>query len=212
SGMAYDDMNHEPYPNLIVTVSEYKNSQSLFRQSSEFIGIIGSGVTDANGKYSFKYTTTGKGNAYYLSLGKLATNVFSIGPKNSLYPFNFDQYRKIQQIADVGGSLVYDFNVSKRYFMKSRIQVSNNLYPPLIPTFQSTQIKIAGGIQIYGENNDTTVYIPIFKNTGGFNIYFYVANQKNDSFYFSKMMPLNPLIDKDTIDGPLYKLDVSTFK
>jgi hypothetical protein len=148
SGMAYDTVNQEPYPNLIVTVSEYQNSQSFFRQSSALIGIIGSGITDANGKYSFKYTTTGNGNTYYLSLGKLAANVSAIGPKNSLYPFNINQYRKIQQITNVGGSLTYDFNVSKQYFMKSRITVSNDLNPPLIPTFQSTHIKIAGGIQI----------------------------------------------------------------
>jgi len=212
SGIAYDPANQEPYSNLHVTVSEYQNSQSLFIQSSKFIGIIGSGVTDANGKYSFKYTTTGKGNAYYLSLGKLAANVFTVGPKNSLYPFNGDQYRKIQQITNVGGSLTYDFDVTKQYFMKSRIIVSNNSYPPLIPIFQSTRNKIGGGIQISGKGNDTIVYIPIIKNTGGFNIYFYVTNQKNDSSYFSKIMPLNPLIDRDTIDGPQYNLDVATFK
>ena len=212
SGTAYDPVNKEPYSNLHVTVSEYKNSQSFFTQRSEFIGIIGSGVTDANGKYSFKYTTTGNGNTYYLSLGKVAANVFTIGPTNSVYPFNLDQYRKIQQITNVGGSLTYDFNVTKQYFMKSRIVISNDSYPPLIAVFQSTRNKIGGGIQISGVTNDTTVYLPIFKNTGGFNIYFYVTNQKNDSSYFSQLMPLNPLIDRDTIDGPLYKLDVATFK
>ncbi len=212
SGMAYDTVNNEPYPNLIVTVAEYQNSASFLHQGSEEIGIIGSGVTDANGKYSFKYTTTGNGNTYYLALGKLAANVSAIGPKHSLYAFIVNQYRKIQQITNVGGSLTYDFNVTKQYYMKSRITVANDLNPPLVPTFQSTQIKIAGGIQIFGKTNDTTVYIPIFKNPGGFNIYFYVTNHKIDSSYYSKIMPLNPLINKDTIDGPQYNLDVSTFK
>ena len=82
----------------------------------------------------------------------------------------------------------------------------------MIPIFQSTRNKIGGGIQISGKGNDTIVYIPIIKNTGGFNIYFYVTNQKNDSSYFSKIMPLNPLIDRDTVDGPQYNLDVATFK
>ncbi len=211
SGQAYDTANQEPYPNLIVTVSEYQNSQTLFRQSSALIGVIGSGTTDANGKYSIKYTTTGKGNTYYLSLGKLAANVYAIAPKNSLYPFNVDQFRKIQQI-NVGGAFTYDFNVTKQYYMKSRIVVSNDLNPPLIAIFQSNNSKIGGGIQISGKSNDTIVYLPIYKNTGGFNIYFYVTNQKNDSSYYSKIMPLNPLIDRDTIEGPLYTLDVATFK
>ncbi len=212
SGRAYDTVNKEPYPNLIVTVSEYQTSESFFRQSSALINIIGSGITDANGNYSFKYTTTGKGNTYYLSLGKPAANVSAIGPKHSLYPFNIDQFRKIQQITNVGGSLTYDFNVTKQYFMKSRIVITNDLNPPLIPVFQSAHNKIAGGIQIFGKSNDTSVCIPIFKNTGGFNIYFYVTNQKNDSSYFTKLMPLNPLIDRDTIQGPLYTLDAATFK
>jgi hypothetical protein len=212
SGRAYDTVNQEPYPNLIVTVSEYQISESLLGQRSGLINVIGSGITDADGNYSFKYTTTGKGNTYYLSLGKLAANVIAIGPKNSLYPFNSNQFRKIQQITNVGGSFTYDFNVTRQYFMKSRIIVSNDLYPPLIPVFQSAHNKISGGIQISGKSNDTLVCIPIFKNTGGFNIYFYVTNQKNDSSYFSKLMPLNPLIDRDTIEGPLYKLDVAIFK
>ncbi|HEY4196976.1 MAG TPA: hypothetical protein VGM63_15645, partial [Mucilaginibacter sp.] len=49
SGTAYDVTNQEPYPNLVVTVSEYQNTSSFFHQGSAFIGIIGSGVTDANG-------------------------------------------------------------------------------------------------------------------------------------------------------------------
>jgi hypothetical protein len=212
SGVAYDNENQEPYPNLTVTVTEYRNTQSFLRQNSEEIGIIGSGVTDANGKYSFKYTTSGNGNTYYLALGKLARNIYLIGPQNSLYAFNVNQYRKIQQITNVGGALTYDFNVTRQYYMKSRITVSNNLNPPLIPIFQSDRNKIGGGVQVFGKSNDTTVYIPIVKNTGGFNIYFYVTNHKIDSSYYSKIMPLNPLINKDTIDGPVYTLDVATFK
>jgi hypothetical protein len=146
-----------------------------------------------------------------LSFEKVPANVRFISDKNS--SLDVLRYNKAKQIQNIGSSVKYDFNIGKQYYMRSRIIFNNNSFPPVTVFAASAQFPLTGyAYAIYGKSNDTVVNIAISKNAGGFTLLFYVTDPATQKQLRNPLIALNPIINKDTIDGPVYTIFPATFK
>jgi hypothetical protein len=211
SGQAYDSLNKEPYRGLRILIGEY--DEFNYGDNGAGLALVSyrdSAVTDSNGNYSMKFTTSGKGDSYYLSFKKVPANVRFISDKNA---FDVLPYNKAKQIQNIGSSVKYDFKVWKQYYMRSRIIFNNNSFPPVTVLAANAQFPLSGFTSaIYGKSNDTVVNIPISKNMGSFTLLFYITDPATQKLLRNPLIALNPIINKDTIDGPAYTIYPATFK
>ncbi len=212
SGNFYDTGNGEPgHFSVIIGKTESKSGTGLFSgDHSSYIVVLDSTTTDANGNYklSFKSHTIESTETYklYCYAGPHKINVRD--KQNNLYYLSDNS----KSITSFGSTLVWDFEIEKLYVMKTRVIFKNNPYPPLYNFLASPDlITYPGNTIIHGSSNDTVVYFPIRKNTGGFYLQFNFRDQLNSTNYYSPKYPLNPLIDRDTINGGQYVLTPSTF-
>ncbi|HTD41101.1 MAG TPA: hypothetical protein VK671_10810 [Mucilaginibacter sp.] len=222
-GRAYDRWNNEPYRGLKLMIGEFQEFNFGDNGSGKaLVGIRDSAVTDSNGNYKMTFTTSGKGDYYYMSFINVPANVRLISDAGTpnLLQYNranknrFDdlQYRA-EEIKNIGSSVRYDFDVLKQYYMRSRITFSGNTKPPVTIMAGSAQVPLTGiPSYIYGNSNDTVVNIPILKNTGGLALLFYITDPVTKNLLRNPLIFLNPVINKDTIQGPAFTVYPATFK
>jgi len=210
-GQAYDNENGEPYRGLKLWVGEYKSHSTLVNGGSkDLISIRDSAVTDSNGNYKMIFTTSGKGNYYYLNFKNVPGNVRYISDQ---YKFDQLEYNKTKEITNIGASEKYDFYVWRQYYMRSKITFSGNTAPPVTVMAGSIGAPLGGfPCTIYGGSNDTILNIPIPRNTAGFTLLFYITDPTTKNLLRNPLIFLNPVINKDTIQGPAYTVYPATFK
>jgi hypothetical protein len=208
SGRFYDIRNNEPYQNLKLMVGEYQETYSFYGASDALIGYRDSTTTDSNGNYKMTFSTSGKGNTYFLEFGNYPRNVYIADKGTNSFSFNF----RYKLISNIGTANVYDFDVLRSYYMKTRVIVHDNPYSPVSITTWNSHFKTGGGFSISGKNNDTIVNIAIVKNAGPFYLVFYVTDPANQKFLSNNAPLLNPVINKDTIPGGQYDIYPATFK
>jgi len=209
TGRFYDTLNNEPYVMLPVKVGEYQSKFELDGSGTEYFlkNYVGSGVTDLNGNYSINFTSTGKGNYYFLEWENNSADVKVINPdRNST---NGSDQTKV--INNIGGDNLININVFKQYYIKVRFIVHDNPIPPLYVTVEDAKWS-RGSAVIYGKNNDTTVVMTAVKNaplTFVMDIYDPKANRG----YISIPILFNrPATTRDTIPGGTYDIYPATFK
>ncbi|MDB5125293.1 MAG: hypothetical protein JWP94_3422 [Mucilaginibacter sp.] len=209
TGRFYDESNREAYPNVKIEIAEYNEYQDFLGPlKRNLIGYRGSTTTDTGGYYKITFTTSGKGNNYYFEFTGIPDKV-QVTDKGMGGPAGYRQ----KKIDGIGSTLKYDFNISKFYYMKTHIVVHNNPFPPLNVFIGNTHFQLGGAYStISGKNNDTVEFIPIFKNTGGFNLYFTINDPATGTWYRHSQILLNPVVDRDTIQGVTYDLFPATFK
>lgn len=215
TGHFYDSLNNEAYPNLKVRLAEYRPKSSfLGTPSEELIGYADSTHTDATGHYKLSFTSNGDGRNFFIEFTGLPGQVY-VTPtvQGEGYTGNGGNYYQRLQIKPNGGPATYNFEIIKQYYMQVRIIVHNDPYPPLNVITGNTRFQLGStGNEIYGADNDTTEYVGIVKNTGGFNLYFTVYNPASQTYLSDTAIWLNPLINRDTIQGGTYNVYPSTFK
>ncbi len=209
TGRFYDSANNEPYPNITVKLGEYELKQPfLGRASEQLIGYADATQTDAAGHYKLSFTSNGDGRNYFIEFSGIPNNLY-VTPTTPGVPRNGYWF----QIKGTGQPAVYDFDISKHYYMQLRVVVHDNPYPPLNVFSGNDHFQLGATDDIiHGTNNDTTEYIPIAKNTGGFKLYFTIYNPTNQTYYRDTDIWLNPLVNRDTIQGGVYNIYPSTFK
>lgn len=225
-GRAYDRGNNEPYRGLKLMIGEYQDHIGSIDNGGggkALVGIRDSAVTDSNGNYKMTFTTSGKGDYYYMSFVDVPSNVREITDAGSPYGLPFTstnknivdqlQYYKDEAITNIGSSVKFDFDVSRQYYMQSRVTFSGNAAPPVTTISGSAQYPLSGfPINIYGNSNDTVINIPIVKKQGGFTLLFYITDPVTKNLLRNPLITLNPIINKDTIQGPAFTIYPATFK
>ena len=212
-GRAYDPGHMEPYRGLKLVIGEYQDHIGSIDNGGwgkALVDIRDSAITDSNGYYKLTFTTSGKGDYYYVSFKDVPANVRMISGASQ---FDDLQYYMTKQITNIGSSTLFDFNVWRQYYMRSRIIFSGNTAPPVTVMAGSAELPLSGfPCKIYGNSNDTVVNIPIPKNTGGFTLLFYITDPVTKNLLRNPLIPLNPVVNKDTIQGPAYTIYPATFK
>lgn len=225
-GRAYDRENNEPYRGLKLMIGEFQDHIGSIDNGGggkSLVSIRDSAVTDSNGNYKMTFTTSGKGDYYYLSFVNVPGNVWAISEQGTVnfLPFQtgiknaFEdlQYFRDEAITNIGSSVRFNFDVWRQYYMRSRITFSGNTLPPVTLSVGTAQYPFrAFATNIYGNSNDTVVNIPIPKNTGGFTLLFYTTDPVTKNLLRNPLIPLNPVVNKDTILGPAYTIYPATFK
>jgi hypothetical protein len=210
SGQFYDTSNQEPGHITVKVCKEDFVSTSGFLSinQSKVVTVLDSTTTDANGNYrlSFKSNSSEVINAYmYFYYGPQQLMIRDRG--SSTY-FSIHYYNS-KPITSFGSTLTFNFDILKTYYMKAHVTFQNNPYQPIFIYYSPGPY----GSTIYGKNNDTVVYVPIRKNVGAFYLQFYNVNLTPiaNTVYYSPKFSLNPLINRDTIDGGNYPLTPSIF-
>jgi len=209
TGRFYDTINKEAYPNIAVKVGEYQSHFDIeYGTVYRLKDYVGSGITDANGNYNISFNTTGKGNFYFLEWGNTPADVKIVNnDKNST---NGNNQSKL--INSIGGTPVLNINVSKQYYMRTRIVVHNNPIQPVWISVNDPKWSVGFG-SIYGINNDTVIIVPIVKNAN-FSLAMDIYDKSNQKAYFNNPAILfnNPVITTDTLQGGTYDVYPATFK
>lgn len=225
-GRAYDRENNEPYRGLKLMIGEYQDHIGSIDNGGggkALVGIRDSAVTDSNGNYKMTFTTSGKGDYYYMSFIDVPANVREIAEAGSPYGLPYastdknsvDQLRffRDEAITNIGSSVRFNFDVWRQYYMQSRVVFSGNTAPPVTAIAGSAQYPLSGlPINIYGNSNDTVINIPITKNQGSFTLLFYTTDPVTKNLLRNPLITLNPVINKDTIQGPAFTIYPATFK
>lgn len=208
-GQFIDIKNNEPIQNLKVRIAEYNY---MFRgafvpQEIDFIGYVDSTLTNINGEYILDFTTSGKGDAYYLDfnglddkyyVGDLGSNVW--GP-----------YYREKKIDKLGGHQEMVFDCRFYYYMKTRIIIKDNPFPPLNILIKDVRNDVLyAAASVHGVNNDTILYIPVVKNSTNLLRFNYFDIEKQQVFSLPDIT-LNLTIENDTIDGGIYELSALEF-
>ncbi|RWY47119.1 hypothetical protein [Mucilaginibacter gilvus] len=202
SGRFYDDINKEPYQYVKLKIAEYKRHTGFYGgYDYQLISYRDSTITGIDGTYKIHFTTSGNGSNYFLEFNEIpeTVNVSEKGNQPGA------QNLRSKLIENLGTVLTYDFDFAKRYFMKTRVIVHDNPYPVL-------SITAFGQVQVYGKNKDTLINIPFFKYPGGFHLNFSVTDPVTHVTYKAPNVPLNPVVDKDTIEGGTYELYPAKFQ
>jgi len=208
SGQFYEPFNQEPYQNLKLMIGEYQEKYTFGGTTYALIGYRDSTVTDNNGNYKMTFSTTGNGSTYFLEFRNYRENVV-IGDKGTT---GFSPNFQYKIIGNIGASNVYNFDVLRTYYMQTRVIVHDNPYSPITILTWNSSFQIGGGLYISGKNNDTIVNIPIRKNAGPFYLVFYVVDPATQKQLRNDPPLINPIINKDTIQGGQYDLYPATFK
>ncbi len=205
SGQFYDQANKEIYAGVKIRIGAYQGRSTFEDQVYDFVGYVDSTTTDNNGNFNISFTTKGNASDYFFEYKLFGKNVYATpiggGVQSDL------------KIDSLGKNFVCNFNVIKNYYLKLRLQVNNNPYPPLSLIAGNKQTYFSSYLcNVFGTNNDTVKYIQIQKNSGGFNLFFSVKNPTTGATYQNDPISINPVITSDTTDGGTYTLNPSNFK
>jgi hypothetical protein len=157
SGMVFDPNNQQPIAGVPILVQEYEPGF----YSARFIGNVDSTISDAAGRYSLTFTTTGKGSQYKVGV-RLTANYYALQGAVGVNP---------------GKDTSITFRAMALKILKAQVKVINNPNPPLRVSATANL-----GKTIYGRNNDTTVYLMIFPNRDNY-IQFTITNPDTPSRY-----------------------------
>lgn len=165
TGIVFDYIKQQPISNIPIYIAEYESGF----YGPKFKGTIDSAISGLDGKYSIKFSTTGKGVEYRIGV-RPNDNFYSPGNPVVFY---------------VGKENTVNFSAIQLHILKATLQMIDNPNPPM-------RVSTLLGLQanVWGTNNDTVVFMKVIPNNIN-EIQFTITNVDSPSVYNYQVDTIN---------------------
>ena len=203
TGTFYDSRNLEAIEGVILRVAEYypiPKKNEFETQQYNLVQVLGTSTTNQDGYYNIPFSAVNNGDIYlieyeidgrYSSAPSVPVGIAEILSRNI-------------EIEKLGGTITKDFDFNRYYYLKFRVVVHDNPFPPININgywYHQNGMRIVATNPIYNTNNDTTKYIQVANNHTNY-LQFMVTNDNNDILKNNPDIPVEINSDIDTIDYP----------